>query len=55
MNQFSCLVVKPDMFSEENGGMSRADAVPAKPLIGIMWRQGPFACIPSQNRIPSAT
>ena len=31
------------------------NAVPANPLIGIMWRRGPFACIPSQNRIPGAT
>ncbi len=36
-------------------GRRRTDAVPANPLIGIMWRPRPFACIPSQNCIPGAT
>jgi len=33
----------------------RANAVPAKPLLEIMWRSGPFTCIPRRSRVPSAT
>jgi hypothetical protein len=32
-----------------------ANAVPAKPLLEIMWRSGPFTCIPRRSRVPSAT
>ncbi len=36
-------------------GRRRTDVVPAKRLIGIMWRRGPFACIPHQGFVPNAT